>query len=186
MDDSAIIDLYLARDETAVSETAEKYGTRLRRIAESILRDPSSAEECENDTYLQTWNRIPPNEPRNYFFAFLGKITRHLAIDECRKQTSRKRQALFVELTDEMTECLAGQSDVESEIDAQELSRTISSFLDTYPLMQRNIFVRRYWYFDSIPEISTRYGFSQSKVKSILFRMRNRLREYLVREGYFI
>ena len=88
MEDSAIVDLYLSRDETAISHTAEKYGSRLRQIASGILNSRESAQECENDTYLETWNRIPPHEPRTYLFAFLGKILRHIAIDECRRNAS--------------------------------------------------------------------------------------------------
>ena len=113
MDDSKIVELYLSRDESAISQTAQKYGTNLRQIANSILNNMASAEECENDTYLEAWNRIPPNEPRTYFFAFLGKIIRHLAIDECRKKTSQKRHALFCELTAEMEECIPSHADVE-------------------------------------------------------------------------
>ena len=185
MDDSKIVELYLARDETAISYTAQKYGSGLRKIANSILGNTATAEECENDTYLQAWNRIPPNEPRTYLFAFLGTITRHLAIDECRKQSSQKRNALYCELTAEMEACIPGQDNVESEIDAKELSRAISLFLDTYPEDRRNVFVRRYWFFDTIPEICRRYGFSQSKVKSILYRMREGLRDHLRKGGYF-
>ena len=129
MDDSKIVELYLSRDESAISHTAEKYGSKLRQIADRILNNCSSAEECENDTYLQTWNLIPPNEPRTWFFPFIGKITRHLAIDECRKNSSAKRHALFCELTDEMEECIAGASDVEGEVNAGILGEAISAYL---------------------------------------------------------
>ena len=184
MDDSKIVELYLSRDESAISQTAQKYGTKLRQIANSILNNMASAEECENDAYLEAWNRIPPNEPRTYFFAFLGKIIRHLAIDECRKKSSQKRQALFCELTAEMEECIPGHADVEKEIEADELSRSINSFLGNCSKEQRDVFVRRYWYFDTIPEICKRYGYSQSKVKTMLFRLRESLRNHLEKEGY--
>lgn len=184
MDDSKIVELYLSRDESAISHTAQKYGSKLRQIADSILKNKASAEECENDTYLKAWKLIPPNEPRSYLFAFLGKITRHLAIDECRKRTSRKRQALFCELTQEMEECIPGPSDVEGDIEANALSQVISAFLSKRSEEQRNVFVRRYWFFDTIPEICRRYGFSQSKVKTMLFRIREELRYYLEKEGY--
>ena len=111
MEDTNIVDLFLERNESAISETKAKYGSQLQRIANSILKNRLSAEECENDTYLEAWNRIPPNEPRTYLFAFLGQIIRHLAIDECRRNTARKRHALFCELTNEMEECLAGRND---------------------------------------------------------------------------
>ncbi len=184
MDDSAIVDLFLSRDESAVSHTAEKYGSKLRQIAYRILDNTSSAEECENDTYFEAWNRIPPHEPRTYLFAFLGRITRHLAIDECRRNASQKRQALFCELTAEMEECVSDGSSVENELEAKELSRVINAFLNATPENQRCVFVRRYWFFDTIPEICKRNGYSQSKVKSMLFRMRKGLRECLKKEGY--
>lgn len=184
LDDSKIVDLYFSRDETAISETAQKYGSKLRHIANGILENLTAAEECENDTYLEAWNLIPPHEPRTYLFPFLGKIARHLAIDLCRRNKTQKRNVLYCELTEEMEECIPGQSDVEGEIEAEELSRRISIFLDAYPSDQRYVFVRRYWFFDTIPEICRKTGFSQSKVKSILFRMREKLREELTKEGY--
>lgn len=185
MDDSKIVDLYLSRDESAVSQTAEQYGARLRGIANRILDDPSAAEECENDTYLAAWRLIPPNEPRTCLFSFLGKITRHIAIDMARKRSAEKRSAVLCELTKEMEECLpAGADSVEDAVEAEELSRLISSFLERHSREQQNVFVRRYWYFDSIREIGKRYGFSGSKVKMILSRMRTELREFLRKEGY--
>ena len=186
MDDSGIVDLYLSRDESAISETSEKYGRKLRRIAYGILGNISSAEECENDTYLQAWDHIPPDEPRTCLFAFLGKITRHLAIDECRKNTSRKRYALFCELTQEMEECIPAGNDVEESFEAGVLTQFINSFLGNCSPEQRIIFVRRYWFFDTIPEIAGRYGYSRSKVKTTLFRLREGLKEHLRREGYSI
>ncbi len=186
MDDARIVDLYLARDESAVLQTAQKYGGKLRRIANRILCDPAAAEECENDTYLEAWNRIPPHEPRTCLFPFLGRITRHLAIDLCRKTAAQKRSALLCELTAEMESCLPGVEDVAAEAEAEALSRTITDFLRTRTEEQRNVFLRRYWYFDSIPEISLRYGFSRSKVKTMLFRLREDLRRHLEKEGYTI
>jgi RNA polymerase sigma factor (sigma-70 family) len=184
LDDSKIVELYLSRNESAISQTSQKYGSGLRRIANRILGNPESAEECENDTYLEAWNRIPPHEPRTYLFAFLGKIIRHIAIDICRRNSAQKRQALFFELTQEMQECIPGESYIEDEIEANDLSQIIDSFLDTCSEEQRNVFVRRYWFFDTISEICKRYGYSQSKVKVMLFRMRERLRIHLEKEGY--
>ena len=186
MDDSGIVDLYLARDESAIIETQRKYGQRLSRIACNILDRAESAEECENDTYLEAWNRIPPHEPRTYLFSFLGKITRHLAIDRCRKNTSLKRQALFCELTAEMEECIPGRSSAEEAVDAKALKHSIDAYLSGLSVPQQNVFVRRYWFFDSIADIARQYGFSQSKVKTMLFRMREGLRTHLEKEGYII
>ena len=186
MDDSKIVELYLSRNESAISQTAQKYGLKLRRIADSILNNMASAEECENDTYLEAWNRIPPNEPRTYLFAFLGKITRHLAIDECRKNTSQKRYAFYCELTQEMEQCIPSKNNVEEAFAADELALSINAFLATRSEDQRNIFVRRYWYFDTVAEISKKYGYSQSKVKTALFRMREGLKQHLEKEGYAV
>ena len=187
MDDSEIVDLYLSRDEAAISRTAVKYGARLRRIADQILNDPCDAEECENDTYLQAWNLIPPNEPRTYLFSFLGRITRHLAIDLCRKRGAEKRSAVFCELTREMEECLPSDSgDVEQAVEAADLSRILNEFLARHSAEQQLVFVRRYWFFDTVPEISRRCGFSQSKVKMMLLRMREELRTWLGKEGYSV
>lgn len=179
-----IVDLYLARDEAAIRHTAEKYGGRLRGLAQAVLNDRACAEECENDTYLEAWNRIPPHEPRTYLFAFLGRITRHIAIDRCRKQNAEKRSAAVCELTAELAECLPSGDSVEGEANARALAQTISGFLSRRPAAQRDVFVRRYWYFDSVEQISRRYGFSQGKVKTVLYRMRSDLKEELRREGF--
>ena len=187
MDDSNIVDLFLARDESAISHTENKYGTKLRDIANRVLNDYALAEECENDTYLTAWNQIPPNEPRTYLFAFLAKIIRCLATDELRKRNSAKRSAVFCELTSEMEECISSESSsVEDALDAKELGGLIASFLRRYSQEQQNIFVRRYWYFDSIQEINELYGFSKGKVTVTLSRMRKELRSYLMKEGYLV
>jgi RNA polymerase sigma-70 factor (ECF subfamily) len=119
-------------------------------------------------------------------FAFLGKITRHLAIDECRKNTSQKRYALYCELTQEMEQCIPSKNNVEEAFAADELALSINAFLATCSEDQRNIFVRRYWYFDTVAEISKKYGYSQSKVKTALFRMREGLKQHLEKEGYAV
>ena len=186
MDDSQIVELYLSRDESAIAQTSEKYGSKLRRIAQNVLSDLETSKECENDAYLQTWNLIPPNEPRTYLFAFVGKIVRHLAIDRLRHEGRQKRYALYCELTDEMQECIPGNSDVSQESDAKELSQLINAFLESCSDEQRNIFVRRYWYFDSVAEICEKYSLPQSKVKTTLFRMREKLKDHLTDGGYIV
>ena len=186
MEDSGIVSLYLSRDEAAISCTSEKYGSRLRALANRILNNPATAEECENETYLQAWNLIPPHEPRTYLFAFLGRITRHLALDECRRAQAEKRRGLICELTGEMAQCLPARDRAEDRLEAEALRQIIDSFLSGCSVEQKDVFVRRYWFFDTIPEISRRYGFSQGKVKSMLFRMRADLRARLEAEGYEI
>ena len=186
MDDAAIVELYLARDESAVARTAEKYGAALRTLANRILSDEPASEECENDTYLEAWNRIPPHEPRSYLFAFLGRIARHLALDVCRRRNAQKRSALLCELTAELEMCLPAKDNVEAEVDASELEAVIRRFLAACTPEQRGVFLRRYWYFDTIPAIAARYGFTQSKVKVTLYRLRERLRAVLEEEGWTI
>lgn len=184
LDDNRIVDLYLSRDEAAISQTSEKYGSRLRNVAYGIVEDLHTAEECENDTYMEAWNSIPPHEPKSYLFAFLARITRHIALDFCKECSRLKRSAFISELSAEMEQCIPAPDDTERRIDAMVLCEAINSFLATLSDEKRNIFMRRYWYMDSIAAISQRYGLSQSKVKSILFRSRNQLREYLGKEGY--
>ena len=184
MDDDKIIELYLSRNESAIRETQEKYGSRLRQTAYRILEDHGAAEECENDTYLEAWNCIPPHEPRGYFFEFLIRIIKHAAIDACRRNNRLKRKADFCELTKEMEECLPGEGGMDRKMEAQELGEIITDFLRSYPEEQCSIFLRRYWYYDTVPEISRRFGCTQGKVKSILFRMREALKKRLEREGY--
>lgn len=184
MEDAAIVDLFLAREESAIRYTAEKYGARLRGIAQGILNDRTAAEECENDAYWEAWRRIPPHEPRDYLFAFLGRIIRHLAIDACRRRGADKRSALFCELTEELANCLPAPAGVEEAFNARALGEAINGYLSGCPARRRQLFVRRYWYFDSVEALSRRFGVSQSNVKTTLFRMRNELKDYLLREGF--
>ena len=184
MDDSKIIDMYLERDEEAIRLTSEKYGGKLRRLARNICADEMMAEECENDTYLGAWRSIPPHEPRNYFPAFLMRITRALAIDRVKYLTRKKRTVRMTELSREIEESVASVRDVESEYEEKMLSRAISRFLWEQPAEKRDIFIRRYFYMDSIEEIARRYSISKGKTKSILFRLRNSMREYLEQEGF--
>ena len=186
MDDSQIVDLYLARNEEAIVQTSDKYGLRLRNIANNILNNIESAKECENDAYLETWKLIPPHEPREYLFSFIGKIVRHIAIDICRKNNRKKRNAVYCQLTKEIQECIPSNSNTEAEIELNYLSELIDSFLETRPKEQQNVFVRRYWYFDSISQIANLYGFSKSKVKTMLYRMRIDLKIHLEKGGYDI
>ena len=186
MDDGSIVELYLARDESAIARTSEKYGAALRTLANRILDDEPASEECENDTYLETWNRIPPHEPRDYLFPFLGRIARHLAIDRCRRRDARKRSAVLCELTQELEQCLPAKENVEAEVNASELAAVIRRFLSGCTAEQRGIFLRRYWYFDTIPAVAARFGFTESKVKVTLHRLRERLRAVLEEEGWTI
>ena len=186
MDDNKIVELYLLRDETAVKQTSEKFGTRLRALAYGIVNDYETAEECENDTYMQAWNTIPPHEPRSYLYPFLARITRHISLNCCRDRSRLKRSAFICQLSAEMEECIPAPDDVECRMDDIAFGEVINGFLGKLDEEKRNIFIRRYWYMDSIAEISKRFGLSQSSVKTTLFRCRIRLREHLEKEGYTI
>lgn len=184
MEDAQIVELYLTRQEQAIQETAGKFGSRLRELSYSIVEDRQTAQECENDTYLQAWNAIPPHDPRDYFFAFLARITRHISLDCCRKRSRIKRSAHVIQLSQELEACIPDPSDVECRMDGVLLGQVISAYLRRLSQEQRNIFLRRYWYMDSIAEISKRFAVSESKVKTTLFRCRGGLKEYLIKEGY--
>jgi RNA polymerase sigma factor (sigma-70 family) len=184
LDDNRIVELFLLRDETAIKQTIEKYGSRLRFLAYGIVNDLQTAEECENDTYMEAWNTIPPHEPRDYLYAFLARITRHISLNRCRDRRRLKRSAFISELSAEMEQCIPSPNDVECRIDDMALGEAINSFLSKLGEEKRNIFVRRYWYLDSVADISKRYDLSESKVKITLFRCRNGLREHLEKEGY--
>ena len=184
MDDNQIVELYLQRDETAIKHSAIKYGIHLRTIANRIVKDQQTAEECENDTYLEAWNTIPPHEPGNYLFAFLARITRHLSLNCCRDRSRLKRSAFICELSEEMEQCIPAPDDTECRIDEIVLNEAINDFLGNLSEEKRNVFLRRYWYLDSIADISKRFALSESKVTSMLFRCRKQLREHLIKEGY--
>ncbi len=186
LDDNRIIELYLLRDETAIEQTTEKYGTRLRSLAYGIVNDPQTAEECENDTYMEAWNTIPPHEPRSYFYAFLARIIRHISLNCCRNRSRLKRKAFICELSTEMEQCIPAPDDFQCRIDDMALRNAINGFLSKLNEEKRNIFVRRYWYLDSVADISKRFALSESKVKTTLCRCRCQLREHLEKEGYIL
>ena len=186
MEDEKIVELYLRRDETAIACTGEKFGRRLRSLAYGIVEDRQTAEECENDTYLKAWNAIPPHEPRTYLYAFLARITRHVSLNQCREQNRLKRRAYLCELTAEMEECIPAPDDVACQVDDRALGEAINGFLGTLSEEKRNMFLRRYWYLDPMAEIAGRFGVSESKVKTTLYRCRARLRQYLEKEGYML
>lgn len=183
MEDNGIIDLFFCRSEQAIAETDKKYGGYCYAIAYNILSSKEDSEESVSDTYLAAWNTIPPRRP-GFLSAFLGKITRHISIDRWRRRSAQKRGGgeLPVAL-EELGECVA-VPDAETEITQRELARTLSDFLSTLPETERNVFLCRYWYLDSIAVIAQQSGFTQSKVTSMLHRTRGKLRKKLSQEGY--
>mgnify|MGYP003298482919 CR=1 FL=1 len=186
MDDRQIINLFNERSETAISETAAKYGKYCHAIAYNILFNEEDTEECVNDTYLKAWENIPPQEP-NILSAFLGKITRNLAISKYRYYNSKKRGNGQVALAlEELAECIPSQSSTEQAVSDRLLVETLNCFLNELPLEKRNIFLQRYWYLRSVAEIAKEFAITESKVKMILLRTRNKLKQFLEKEGYSI
>lgn len=184
MDDQKILALYFSRDEQAVLETARKYGSYCYSIADNILHSAQDAEETVNDTYLQTWNAIPPKHP-DVFKLFLARITRNLAFSRWRKECAGKRGGGEMDLVlEELSECLASPGAVDDGLSVKELEMTIRAFLSELPQKERNLFLRRYFYVEDCEKIAARYGMKRGTVSSTLFRTREKLRNHLKKEGY--
>lgn len=184
MDDTKIIELFWNRDEKAIEATANKYGRKLYQLANGILRNEEDAEESVNDTYLKAWNTIPPQRPK-YYFAYLSKICRNLSFGKLDWSHAQKRNAQIVELTSEMELCIPNFHN-EARIEDEEIGKLLNRFLDTLSQEHRLIFIRRYWYLDSIQEISKRYNMSESNIKTRLHRTRTKLKKFLEREGIYL
>ena len=185
MEDAQIVDLYWARSENAIAEIAARYEKYCYTIAYQILSDEQDADESVNDTWLDAWNTMPPHRP-SILSTFLGKITRRLSIDRWRERTAEKRGGGEIALAlDELVDCVPSDNNVEREIEAEELGSIINRFIMQMPLLERRIFICRYWYLDSIKSIAVQFVVSESKVKMILHRQRNKLRLYLAKEGHF-
>lgn len=183
MEDSRIVELYWARSENAIRETSAKYGRYCHAIAYHILASKEDADESVNDTYLDAWNTIPPHRPE-ILSAFLGKITRRIAIDRWRGRTAKKRgggQTLLA--LDELEECTASGQDVEREILEHELVNVLNGFLAGLSAEERDVFVCRYFFLLPVAEICDKFGCSGGKIKSMLFRTRKKLAVYLEKEG---
>lgn len=182
MDDDGIIELYWERKENAIKETALKYGKLCTCIARNILSSYEDSEECVNDTYFAIWNVIPKERP-NRFSAFISRITRNLALKKYEYISAAKRNPAAITSLEELEDCISGVDSVESEVEKRRIESTIDKFLWRQSEEKRNTFIRRYWYFDSIEKICESTGFTQSKIKSMLYQMRKELRKYLESEG---
>lgn len=184
MNDKSIVDLYFNRDEEAITQTDKKYGRYCYSIAYNILMSKEDAEESVSDTYMTAWKAIPPRRP-SVLSTFLGKITRHISIDRWRERSAYKRGGGEVTLAlEELEDCVAGLQNVEMEYERKELIQAYVKFLDILPVTERRVFLCRYWYVDSVEAIAEKFGFSQSKVKTMLYRTRTKLRKQLAEEGY--
>ncbi|MBQ8621573.1 MAG: sigma-70 family RNA polymerase sigma factor [Oscillospiraceae bacterium] len=183
MDDKAILDLYWARSENAISETSAKYGAYCYTIAYNILSNREDSEESVNDTYLAAWNTMPPRRP-SVLAAFLGKMTRYISLDRWKQRSRLKRGGGEVPLClDELEECVSGGETAEDTLIRKEALASVNRFLDSLPETERKVFLCRYWYLDPVANIAQRFGFTESKTASMLHRTRGKLNNYLAKEG---
>ena len=184
MDDHEIVDLYWQRDEHAIEATAAKYESYCMKISQNILSDRADSEENVNDTYLHAWQAMPPQRPA-ILSAFLGKIARNLALNRYKARSAQKRQGdVFALSLDELDDCAVSRPGPESETAAAELGASISAFLRTQSEEVRSMFVLRYFYCESIEDLSARFRCGESRIKTTLLRTRRKLREHLIKEGY--
>ena len=184
MTDDKIIQLFFQRKEVAIEETQKKYGSYCFKIANNILNNREDSEECLNDTWLKAWDSIPPTQP-TYFNLFLAKITRNFAINTYRSKHTHKRGKGEIALVlDELEECITGETDVETLYIAEELQSSINKFVRGLSEKDGNVFIRRYFYADSIKDISNRYHISENNVRVMLSRTRNKLKLRLEKESY--
>jgi len=186
MDDNKIVELYWNRDETAIKETKDKYSNYCFTIANKILHNQEDSEEALNDTWLAAWNAMPPHHPL-ILSTFLGKITRNLSLNKWRMLSADKRGGGQTAVSiDELEECIPDERNIRESLEAEIIAESINDFLGDLKESERKVFVCRYWYFDSIDEIARRYGFTQSKVKMMLKRTRDKLKDYLINEGVIV
>ena len=183
MDDKAILDLYWSRSERAISETDTKYGAYCFTIAYNILSNREDSEESVSDTYMAAWNSMPPKRP-SILSAFLGKMTRYISLDRWKKRSRLKRGGGEIDLClEELQDCVSGQESTEDKVIRRETIAAVNRFLNSLSETERKIFLCRYWYFDPVPQIAKRFGFSESKVLSMLHRTRGKLARHLEKEG---
>lgn len=183
MEDQKIVELFFDRSELAIEKTREKYGALCAWVAGNMLSDPQDVEECVNDAMLALWNAIPPAKPQ-LLGAFAARVTRNQARNRFTYQAAQKRDMAQRLPLAELEPYLADSRDVELEVQGRELTRCIERFLQTLDGESRNMFLRRYWFFDSVEQIAAGFGVTKSKVKMRLLRTRTKLREYLIQEGY--
>lgn len=184
MKDCEIVDLYWARNEEAIRQTQQKYGAYLTKTAYNILGNPEDSTECVNDTYLAAWNSMPPHRP-GVLSTYLGKITRQLSIDVFRKKHSAKRIASeYAVSLDELGDTFSGGATPEEVLDGKMLDAAVNRFICALPKDVRSAFVGRYFFFDSLRDIARYCAMSESKLKSLLFRTRQQLKAYLIKEGF--
>lgn len=184
MKDNDIVALYWERNEEAIAETQRKFGAYLSKVAYNILSDFEDSKECVNDTYLAAWNSMPTNRP-SILSTYLGKIVRQISIDVFRKRNTLKRYASeYAVSLDELGDGFSDGMTPELALDAKLLDEAINRFVRELPDDARNTFIGRYYFFDSLKDVAAYCGMSESKAKSLLYRTRQSLKAYLVKEGF--
>ncbi len=183
VEDSAILALYWHRVEDAVTFTKAKYGALCRSIARRILNDERDVDECESDVYIRAWNSIPPERPA-CLRAWLARVTRNAALDRSKYNAAACRSSVLAQAFEELESWLpTAEGDPQTALDAEEFQRMLNTFLRAQPPEARRFFLRRYWYGETVREIAQACGVKEAKVKTSLFRTRERLRTELEREG---
>ena len=185
LEDQDIVKMFCIRSEQAIEELSKKYGKLCSNVARNILNDDQDAEECVNDTYLGVWNSVPPKQP-DPLLTYVCKITRNLAIKKYHANTAFKRNSCYEVALSELEGCLAAPDSAEAELSAQELTEALNRFLSTLDRENRILFVRRYWYADSISDLAEQFGMSNRNISLRLFRTREKLRSHLVQEGVLL
>lgn len=185
MDDREIIKLFFERSEQAITELSNKYGTVCSKIAFNILNSTQDAEECVNDAYLGVWNTVPPQNP-SPLLSYVCRIVRNLSIKKYRANTAAKRNSIYDVALDELENCFPSSVSADDEFNASETARIINEFLESLDKENRIIFVRRYWYSDSITDIAKQFGRNEHNISVRLSRIREKLRKHLIKEGITI
>lgn len=185
MDDERIIELFFVRSEQGICELDDKYGKACHALAYNIVNNMQDAKECVNDAYLGAWNAIPPAHP-NPLFAYIARIVRNVSLKCYHKMTADKRDSRYTVAMDEIEDCIADKKSVEDEIEAGELARMIEAFLDALTVENRVIFIRRYYFADSLDDIARYVGLTEKNVSVRLTRMRKNLRQYLIERGVIV
>lgn len=185
MEDQEIVELFFARSERAIAQLQDKYGNRLMKIACNILNDRLDTEECVNDAYLAVWNTIPPQNP-DHLFTYACRIVRNLSVKKYHANKARKRNSQYDVALDELGECIRSKETVENEYAAKELAEEINRFLGTLSKENRMMFVRRYWFSDSIADLARMFNTSSKNISVRMLRIRQKLKKYLEKEGILV
>lgn len=183
MDDEKIINLYMNRQERAIHESAKKYGRLCNNISMGILNDRRDCEECVSDTWITLWNQIPPKNP-NPLKAYICRIIKNLSLKRYEYHHAKKRNSEYDLSLEELNDCICQRENVEEQIEYQELKRLIAIFIENLPKEKRVLFLRRYWFLESMTEIAKDYNITSKNVSMKLLRIRKELKEFLKREGF--